>query len=130
MIFVDTFLMTYQSFTTPQKLLAKLVQRWHVPLHFKANAEDRNATVKAIRLRVVNVLRKWLELYFTDFNEELLETVRQFVQQMKHSGEASLSNIVEKALARHETANSAVLRKIYSDPTPEPHVGPAPIWPP
>lgn len=124
MIFVDTFLMTYQSFTTPHKLLTKLIQRWNVPLQFKTNSEDRSAIVKTIRLRIVNVLKKWIELYYSDFNSEVLEIVRQFIQQMKFSGEASLANAIEKALARHETSNSSVVKKVFSERTPEPNVNP------
>lgn len=35
MQFVKTLLMTYQSFSTPEMLLTKLIQRFHVPKNFK-----------------------------------------------------------------------------------------------
>lgn len=65
MEFQKTFLLTYQSFTTPENLLKKLSQRYKVP----ENKFDVNQT-KVIQLRVINVIRKWLEEHFHEFNDQ------------------------------------------------------------
>lgn len=38
--YMKTFLLTYQSFTKPAKLLQKLIQRYHVPLKPGMSEED------------------------------------------------------------------------------------------
>lgn len=52
--FTKTFLMTYRSFTTSERVLAKLAQRYNVPPAFAAKRTP-------IQLRVVNVLSSWIE---------------------------------------------------------------------
>ncbi|EGG18415.1 Ras guanine nucleotide exchange factor [Cavenderia fasciculata] len=47
--FLKTFLMTYQSFCTPEKLLNKLVQRYNVPKHRVGTASIYDETNQATR---------------------------------------------------------------------------------
>lgn len=51
MEYVKTFLLTYQSFTTPAKLLQKLIQRYHVPIKEGLSEEDMRKISTPIQLR-------------------------------------------------------------------------------
>ena len=70
---IDTFLTTFQSFTTPAKFFEKLVQRFDVP-----QSDMPEAAVKVIQLQVVNVLKKWMNGYPADFDDALRVRVKQF----------------------------------------------------
>eukprot|EP01132_Coremiostelium_polycephalum_P000405 gene405-512_t len=70
--YTKTFLLTYQSFTNPWKLLDKLIQRYMVP-------EDKPSDVRAkIQLRVVSFIQTWVERNFDDFDDALIERLNQF----------------------------------------------------
>ena len=60
--FVKTFLYTYQSFATPEKLLKKLIERYNVVrpegMLFRQFAILR----QTIQARVINALRLWVDL--------------------------------------------------------------------
>eukprot|EP01090_Pellita_catalonica_P019851 TRINITY_DN6873_c0_g1_i1.p1 TRINITY_DN6873_c0_g1~~TRINITY_DN6873_c0_g1_i1.p1 ORF type:complete len:459 (-),score=74.47 TRINITY_DN6873_c0_g1_i1:887-2263(-) len=77
LMFMKTFLMTYQSFTTPQKLLNKLFERYHVP---PSSAEDWQQHRKVVQLRVTNALKKWLEDYYSDFTQGMLRQLQDFIE--------------------------------------------------
>jgi hypothetical protein len=49
------FLLTYQSFTNPFTLLEKFIQRFEVPATIQADDAHK------IRVRVVVILRKWIQ---------------------------------------------------------------------
>ena len=72
--FLDAFLLTYRSFTTPLELLALLKSRFAVPMpHGLVPAERlryQRMIVEPIRHRVVNVLRHWVTHHFDDFEAE------------------------------------------------------------
>lgn len=105
--------------------MEKLIQRYNVPLNFKADTEDRNDVVKKIRLRVVNVLKKWLEDYPSDFDEELLKRVSNLIQDMRVNGEAALASALQKSVTKNqEMKNKGEFKiiRIFSEKTPEPNV--------
>lgn len=52
MQFVKTFLMTYQSFATPEKLLAKLIQRFDVPKTFKGKFNSKSCMLMPMCRRI------------------------------------------------------------------------------
>lgn len=68
--YVKTFLLTYRSFTTPEILLKKIIERYHVPRPVNAAFEDFERNIKRpIQLRVCNVLKQWIEKHSSDFLE-------------------------------------------------------------
>lgn len=83
--FVPTFLLTYRSFTTPKRLLEKLQQRFNVPvleLAVERNmTEDqlRERVVKPIQLRVVSVIKRWVDDHFYDIDDKLAADLRLFL---------------------------------------------------
>ena len=65
--YVKTFLLTYRSFTTPEILLKKIIERYHVPRPVNAAFEDFERNIKRpIQLRVCNVLKQWIEKVSVD----------------------------------------------------------------
>eukprot|EP00026_Physarum_polycephalum_P002714 Phypoly_transcript_02722.p1 GENE.Phypoly_transcript_02722~~Phypoly_transcript_02722.p1 ORF type:complete len:821 (+),score=152.14 Phypoly_transcript_02722:35-2497(+) len=78
--YMKTFLLTYQSFTKPAKLLQKLIQRYHVPLKPGQSDEDYKKICMVIQLRVVNVIRAWIKDNWADFNDKLLTSLKLFVE--------------------------------------------------
>jgi hypothetical protein len=102
---LQTFLLTYTSFTTPKMLLEKLIQRYNTPKHkleprgaSSKTAKDIEAACRQRHLRVINFLRKWLDLCFVDFTEELIEMVFSFCERLRQEGSASLATLIDNAL--------------------------------
>eukprot|EP01114_Cavostelium_apophysatum_P001068 TRINITY_DN10919_c0_g1_i2.p1 TRINITY_DN10919_c0_g1~~TRINITY_DN10919_c0_g1_i2.p1 ORF type:complete len:787 (-),score=207.66 TRINITY_DN10919_c0_g1_i2:772-3132(-) len=99
MEFQKTFLMTYQTFTTTEKLMKKLAQRIQgvslpstggnllvgtIGRTHSAHAQEmqmKAAMTKQIQLRVVNVMVKWLEGHSSDFNDQQIETFKHFSEK-------------------------------------------------
>jgi len=73
--YTKSFIMTYQSFTDPATLLAKLKER------FKDIPEDISASERSqVELRVCVVLKYWIETRVFDFDSQLLHQLREFLQ--------------------------------------------------
>ena len=62
---MKAFLVTYHSFTTPAQLFRKLVERFFVP------PSINEALANKIRLRVIIVLKYWIESQFSDINHSV-----------------------------------------------------------
>lgn len=110
--FMKTFLMTYKSFTTPEKLLNKLLQRYNVPKHIPEEEKQR------IHIRILNVLRKWVEDYYTDFesNEKLTQTLTNFCQTQLSE---RMSQSILKKLKSRQTEKKEI---VFTEPAPDPKV--------
>jgi hypothetical protein len=85
--FVNMFLITYQSFTTPEILFSKLMERWNVPERIGLT----EGTI--IRMKVGNVLRKWIEISYSDFSPELILRLDQFMKQLEYQENRSLVSL-------------------------------------
>ena len=60
--FVKTFLFTYQAFTTPEKLLRKLIERYNVVCPEGMPLKQFDVMRQTIQARVINALRLWVDL--------------------------------------------------------------------
>lgn len=78
-VFAKVILATYQSFTKAETLLAKLVQRYQLPVK-PPPGQVAAEYQKLVQLRVCNTIRQWINEYFDDFeeNERLMQSVRDF----------------------------------------------------
>jgi son of sevenless-like protein len=128
---VRTFLMTYRSFCSPTKLLDLLIERFHIPmsdevdeleakkdpLMMKAVKAFKDNYVSPIQLRVVNVLRHWVDFHFYDFqrDQELLTRLQTFISTVKgkkmQKWVAALSRAVEKKRDEAPSAAKPVFSK-------------------
>eukprot|EP00300_Choanocystis_sp_HF-7_P017870 c19860_g1_i3.p1 GENE.c19860_g1_i3~~c19860_g1_i3.p1 ORF type:complete len:444 (+),score=147.18 c19860_g1_i3:123-1454(+) len=97
--FTYVFLLTYRSFTTGKDLIHRLKARFFTPF----DDNDTNK-ISPVQLRVVNVIRQWLENYFDDFDsdDDLLAMVVSFIsehiEQTKNL--AGLARVLKKVLER------------------------------
>lgn len=84
-VYLKTFFYTYQSFTSPEMLLKKLIEKYHVPLQKGGTADERYKTevVEPVQTRVCRVLKFWIEQCPWDFNgptsEKLLNNLNAFI---------------------------------------------------
>lgn len=93
--FIQTFLICYRSFTTPEELFHKLMERFNIP-------SEENLPpniVKTIQLRVISAIKRWMQLSFGDFVESptLMEELKSFVAKIEVEN-ASLAMQLNKAL--------------------------------
>eukprot|EP01089_Gocevia_fonbrunei_P011722 TRINITY_DN2562_c0_g1_i1.p1 TRINITY_DN2562_c0_g1~~TRINITY_DN2562_c0_g1_i1.p1 ORF type:complete len:410 (+),score=47.39 TRINITY_DN2562_c0_g1_i1:1-1230(+) len=93
--FRDTFITTYQSFTTPRILFDKLLERYTIPEESNLNEE----TKKAIKIRVSIIIKYWVENQFFDLDEELVQKVFSFVDEtLRNDGFNDFANILKVEL--------------------------------
>ncbi|KAN0031401.1 hypothetical protein ACTFIV_005265 [Dictyostelium citrinum] len=129
--YTKTFLLTYQSFTTPEMLLEKLIQRYHVPQKPGQSLDDWKKSAVPIQLRVANVIRTWIKDYFSDFNDKLIQNVKSLYENMKQSGNMSHAKILSESLNAKIKGMVGVddqkRAPTFTSPAPEPKV-PKNIW--
>ncbi|CAF3768719.1 unnamed protein product [Rotaria sp. Silwood1] len=94
--FVKSFLMTYKSYCTPLELLNLLIERYNIPepasayLYTEQQLKKfRKEYIQPIKLRVLNVIRQWVDKYFNDLiesNDHVLEQLQTFLQSIPDTG--------------------------------------------
>lgn len=87
--FTRVLLMTYRSFTSPERLLNKLIQRYAVPA---SHAREKTP----IQLRVVNVIRFWIENYYFDWTVKLQQQLNAFTPTISPSLSKKLAMALQK----------------------------------
>lgn len=59
---MKTFLYTYQSFATPERLLKKLIERYNVVRSSGVSLKNFAVIKQTIQARVINALKLWVDL--------------------------------------------------------------------
>lgn len=82
--FTDCFLLTFHSFTTPNKLMDALIVRYNIEppdgLTVEEEGQLYSEAVVPIRLRVCRVLYAWINKQFDDFlDSELADRLEKFI---------------------------------------------------
>lgn len=117
--FTKTFLITFRSFCKPKELLDLLMERYRIPEPLPTeeqqmaidrgelpNREDlkrfREEYFKPIQLRVMNVIRQWLERHWYDFegDEKLLAQVEEFISSVRGKNMKKWARTIQKIAAR------------------------------
>jgi len=97
--FMHTFLLTYRATVEPAELLDRLITRYFSkPPKTVVDAKAWvDSTLRPIRLRVMNVLKRWCEAHWQDFanDEGLISVLTNFLQDptVIKSNEASASTL-------------------------------------
>ncbi|KAF2762857.1 ras GEF [Pseudovirgaria hyperparasitica] len=129
--FNNTFLLTYQSFTTASELFEMLVKRWSIQPPEGLAQEDYQTWVdkkqKPIRFRVVNILKSWFDTYWMEGYDDdarvLIQRVYNFakdhVAKTSTPGAGPLIAAVEQRL-RGQDAPSKRMVLTMSTQTPPP----------
>jgi hypothetical protein len=93
--FIGDFLITYRYFTTPLDLMTRLRERYAYLVDGQGgDSEERLKWRGPVRLRVINILRRWIEQHWADFdasgtdssldvtaNSELLKALLEFIEK-------------------------------------------------
>jgi son of sevenless-like protein len=64
---METFLLTYQSFTTAHELLHKLIERYHIPWSSATSWKDFEGARNISQIRVCNLFLTWTKRFTSDF---------------------------------------------------------------
>ncbi|KAI8836368.1 ras guanine nucleotide exchange factor domain-containing protein [Chytridium lagenaria] len=90
--FIDTMLLTYRSFMSPDDFFQNLLDRFNCELADECNSEDREYFTKMkspVQKGVVNVISWWVEHHWHDFgvNPQLRKDMEAFVEELSACGE-------------------------------------------
>jgi len=111
-----TFITTYRSFTTPEKLFRKLRQRYamkvpHLPPSV-SREEYHKLFVMPVQLRIINVLKQWMEMSFFDFSDQLIEKIRTFINtDLVNDNHTTFSRQLNNLLAKQLEERQAEQRE-------------------
>jgi hypothetical protein len=120
--FLDAFLLTYQSFTTPFTFLNKLIQRFDVPFSSFPELTQEQFDLQVqnpIRVRVCNVVRKWIEVSWDELPDELVSRIGEFAQTiaMEKNG-VSLAKIIQNSLRKGKERKAHFVQFDEKPPAP------------
>eukprot|EP00735_Rhodelphis_limneticus_P013211 TRINITY_DN677_c0_g1::TRINITY_DN677_c0_g1_i1::g.28801::m.28801 TRINITY_DN677_c0_g1::TRINITY_DN677_c0_g1_i1::g.28801 ORF type:complete len:859 (-),score=212.78,sp/Q54PQ4/GEFA_DICDI/36.55/4e-93,sp/Q54PQ4/GEFA_DICDI/47.37/8e-07,RasGEF/PF00617.14/6.1e+03,RasGEF/PF00617.14/7.7e-55,RasGEF_N/PF00618.15/1.6e-23 TRINITY_DN677_c0_g1_i1:289-2865(-) len=123
--YTKTFLMTFQSFTTPEKLLDKLLERFEVPVPASVSGDKEVSVWKTrvqqpIQLRVVNVLKTWIQTSFHHFNAKLINKVKGFVEYSLEPKSKEMAKMLSLTLEKkiQNKRNDAQIQHDMAAPDP------------
>jgi hypothetical protein len=132
MNFINTFLLTYRSFCSTTNLMDLLEARYNLPCPNGLTKGDigvwEEKKLKLVRLRVFNVLKNWLELYYNDDDSALLDRLLDFINTnikttLKFSN-GQLESLIEERRTNTMDSSSGLKKMILTLPDP-----PEPILP-
>ncbi|KAI7901110.1 ras guanine nucleotide exchange factor domain-containing protein [Cokeromyces recurvatus] len=103
--FNTTFLLTYRSFCTTQELFNELFNRYQLTPPENLTLEE----LKLVRLRVFNVIKSWLEVYYNEEEDRpILPEISHFteniiIESMKFGAE-QLTKLIKKRLLAEDSS--------------------------
>ncbi|KYR00468.1 RasGEF domain-containing protein [Tieghemostelium lacteum] len=138
--FIDTFIITYKTFTTAQVVLSKLIEKYEYDpfvefqqLHGGANTdsllsipeptlemEEKVKNSRTVKLRVVSILKIWIDKHFYDFerNEMVLLDIIAFIEgPLVEDGMEKVSENILKLIERKKQQQLNPTSVITSDST-------------
>eukprot|EP00026_Physarum_polycephalum_P003119 Phypoly_transcript_03128.p1 GENE.Phypoly_transcript_03128~~Phypoly_transcript_03128.p1 ORF type:complete len:830 (-),score=159.54 Phypoly_transcript_03128:70-2271(-) len=124
--YVDFFLLTYRSFITPNKVLEMLTQTFLTNRVPNETEDTETAAIqvqqeKLMRLRICNFLKRWVESYYEDFDEDLMTAFKGFIDACQ---EDRLVVLLKKTLEKKLGGGAPTQRQFTFDNLP-----PTPVLP-
>jgi len=83
---LKAFISTYHAYASPYELLCKLLGRFH-----SANSD-------AVRLQVCIVIKYWMETQISDFQDQLLSQVTNFIDKSVHAHHTEMAVLLKRIL--------------------------------
>jgi len=127
--FVKIFLTTYRSFCSPQELLHHLIERFKIPDIESKSREDlrrfEKGYVKPVQLRVLNVMRSWVEHHYYDFarDPELEAQMIKFLEEsivVKRNLKAFVNTIHKSITKKRDFRDKEVRPEVFTFQAPPP----------
>eukprot|EP00026_Physarum_polycephalum_P004430 Phypoly_transcript_04449.p1 GENE.Phypoly_transcript_04449~~Phypoly_transcript_04449.p1 ORF type:complete len:609 (+),score=93.89 Phypoly_transcript_04449:107-1933(+) len=86
--FISQFLRTHHRFVDSKEFLQKLINRYNLPAAQNISEEEYIKKKKIVQVRIINVIKKWIELQITEFqrNEKLQLMLLGFVATLFKTG--------------------------------------------
>ncbi|KAL6049799.1 putative Ras guanine nucleotide exchange factor [Balamuthia mandrillaris] len=109
--YLATFITTYQSFASPRQLFEKLLQRYSVPPGHTSKEKTH-----AIQLRVCIVLKYWVEKQFFDFDDELLNTIFEFIDNQLKVDNQQLAKMLSSELKTRMNERTNREKAMFAQP--------------
>ncbi|KAG0180775.1 hypothetical protein DFQ29_010159 [Apophysomyces sp. BC1021] len=110
MNFINTFLLTYRSFCTSLQLLDLLESRYNLTPPEGMTNEEKDIwlqkKLKLVRLRVFNVLKNWLELYYNEEDHVILDRLLHFTNTSIRSSLSFSSDQLERLIRKRQEAST------------------------
>eukprot|EP01130_Rhizamoeba_saxonica_P016727 TRINITY_DN7785_c0_g1_i1.p1 TRINITY_DN7785_c0_g1~~TRINITY_DN7785_c0_g1_i1.p1 ORF type:complete len:1010 (+),score=231.89 TRINITY_DN7785_c0_g1_i1:2-3031(+) len=126
--FVHTVLLTYNSFTTPEVFLQKLIQRYKVPEEPGFTEEELKQRSLPIQLRVMAVMKRWIEDYLDDVSDSVCYSIREFISTtvaLHQPGQAkSVTTLLDTQLEQRKLGTGKQMLFDFTAATPPPEVPP------
>eukprot|EP00111_Clytia_hemisphaerica_P018336 TCONS_00054236-protein len=137
--FIRVFLTTFRSFTTPAELLDLLIKRYDIPepavvednLGSDPNQQSltrdemkrfKKEYMHPIQVRVLNVLRRWVDHHFYDFTREdvLIRQLNKFLKRIEKTRAAKkwVENIQKLTNKRLEALSLGPETYTFNEPPP------------
>jgi hypothetical protein len=117
--FTTTFLMTYRSFTTTMEFFDLLFQRFNLQIPPGLQPDERAIWMekkqKPVRLRVLNVLKTWLDSFYYEDEPEALEYLRQFALTSMNDAMPGPSQALVKLIAKRKETTEGGFRKLVKN---------------
>jgi len=123
--YVDTFLLTYRNFIAPNELLEQLLDRYRTGTAeinpdgvSEVEASNTEKKQKIIRIRVGNVLKRWLSDHYHDFHDPaLLARLEAGIADIQ---EQQLQNMLKKTIQEQQLQKNKIRDLMFSKEKPTP----------
>ncbi|CAO3631141.1 unnamed protein product [Cunninghamella blakesleeana] len=111
MNFNNTFLLTYRSFCTSTELLDLLEERYNLNPPSNLSNEEMEIwstkKLKLVRLRVFNVLKNWLEVYYNEEDYVILERLMKFTDTTIRSTLSFSTDQLERLIQKRKESDDS-----------------------
>ncbi|RKP34193.1 ras guanine nucleotide exchange factor domain-containing protein, partial [Dimargaris cristalligena] len=128
--YISTFLLTFRSFCTPIRFLDILMTRFHLTppeeLTDSEHAEWAQQKKIPVRLRVINVIKTWLESYFFDDEDvACIQPLHEFIEStLRDTMSSSANRLAQLVESKQDCLNpdSSSYASIPDTPPPSPRL--------